>query len=371
MSLTPQQIQARETFHQLENPSWKYGLGMVFAPKINWDELLVQLQQSPPGKITVTADPAIRVYRWAELDEEKREYLQKLVSASENKMLALHYAALKEVIFIHVPAHYHSTSPLYINSQQLSPTAEQIVVVAGKNAAAMILETSTSTAYKSQVVQLFLEENAQLTYCSSSSHNSSTTSTTFTTKRASVAHDAMVTWIDVISGNSVQQLAIQSHLTQPGAMAKTYTAFSGSHTNLYDINIESFHQAAATKSIMKAKGVLEGSAKATYRGTIRIGKNAPDSVGEQRSDALLLGENAHCDALPILEVENDDVVCSHGSTIGPIDEEQLYYLQSRGIDARAARQIIIAGFLEPIVKEIPEEKIREQWREAFRHEISP
>jgi len=97
-----------------------------------------------------------------------------------------------------------------------------------------------------------------------------------------------------------------------------------------------------------------------HRGTIRVEKNAINCQGHQRSDMLLVGEEARCNAIPILEVENDDVSCSHGTTMGQVDEEQLYYLLSRGLDEHIARKLLVLGFIEPILQKISNEKVREE-----------
>ena len=111
---------------------------------------------------------------------------------------------------------------------------------------------------------------------------------------------------------------------------------------------------------MLAKGILSDKSRAMHRGTIRVEKNSLNCQGDQRSDLLLLGDEARCNAIPILEVENDDVSCSHGTTIGQIDEEQLFYLLSRGLDEGRAKQMLVMAFLDPILQRLPHEETREE-----------
>ena len=109
---------------------------------------------------------------------------------------------------------------------------------------------------------------------------------------------------------------------------------------------------------MATRTVLDDSAKAVYRGLIRIEKGADRTDSHQHSDTLLLGDESRADAVPELEIENGDVRCSHGATIGQIDEDKLFYMMSRGIDARTAKKQVIKGFFRPILETIKDDQLR-------------
>lgn len=109
---------------------------------------------------------------------------------------------------------------------------------------------------------------------------------------------------------------------------------------------------------MTTRTVLDGSAKAVYRGLIRIEKGADRTVSHQHSDTLLLGDESRADAVPELEIENDDVQCSHGATIGQIDKDKLFYMMSRGIDAHTAKRQVIKGFFLPILEMVKDVQLR-------------
>lgn len=112
--------------------------------------------------------------------------------------------------------------------------------------------------------------------------------------------------------------------------------------------------ASQTKSDMVSRGIVDDESKNIYRGKIRAEPNTKGIDGYQKHDVLILNNNAEADAIPELEIETDDVKCSHGATIGKVNKDQLFYLRSRGLSKEEATKMIIKGFFEPLIKMIPE-----------------
>ena len=129
-----------------------------------------------------------------------------------------------------------------------------------------------------------------------------------------------------------------------------------------DFNIDNkvVHKGNESKSDMFARIVLTEEAKALYNGLVRVNKNAVKCEGYQRSEIILLSDKAYAEAIPNLEIENNDVKCTHGATISQIDEDKLFYMTSRGINEKDAKKIIVEGFFEPIITNIDEEKLRKE-----------
>src|SRR3989338_6390539 len=125
-----------------------------------------------------------------------------------------------------------------------------------------------------------------------------------------------------------------------------------------------------TNSNMLPRGELTENARTIYQGKISIEKHTKNCKAKQKSENLLIGEHARCDAVPILEVENDEVQCSHGATIGKLNEENIFYFIARGIEEDTAKQMIIAGFLEPIISKFPTEEIQEHIRKNITERIT-
>src|SRR3989338_8030607 len=356
--------QAEKKFTELELPTQNHGKGFALNITVDWEKVFAEIQKAEDAEI-ITDDAAkekIKICKLSELGEAfVAKYAQKLVPA-ENKLWALHYSAAADATVMIIPKNTVIKNPIIINTKaNLPASAESIIVIAEEGSQAMIVENATSTKdahYKSQVIQMYAHANAKISYCTIYDEAAGTHS--FATKRAEVLQDASVTWFDFMIGEGFTQVQLRSYLRETGAASQQYQAIIGRNIQQGDVNSEVFHQKSHTISAMLAKGILSDKSRALHRGTIRIEKNAFNCQGDQRSDLLLLGNEARCNAIPVLEVENDDVSCSHGTTMGQIDEEQLYYLLSRGLDENIAKKIVVIAFVEPILQKIANEKVREE-----------
>jgi len=155
---------------------------------------------------------------------------------------------------------------------------------------------------------------------------------------------------------------LSTHLEGEGASSKIKILFFGDNHQNLDLRGESIHLAANTTSDLMVKGVLNGSSKANFEGLVRVEENAFNSSGYQKEDTLLLSPEAESNLVPNLEIKNNNVKCSHGATVGRINQEQLFYLSSRGIPDKTAKSMLVEGFFEPIIKEISSEEIQQQIR---------
>ena len=358
-AITQLREQAEKKFTELELPSFKHGNGFSLDINVNWEKVFTEIKKAEDAEIV--ADKRVKICKLSELGEKFiSKYGQTLVSA-ENKSLALHYATNPDATVIIIPKHSIIEEPIIINSETKSvAAAESIIVVAEEGAQAIIIEIAISNEahYKSQTIQIHAQKNAKVTYCTV--HNEEEGMHSFTTKRAEVLQNANIQWFDFAIGNGFSQIQLRSYLQDNGAEAQQYQALVGTKTQQCDINSDVFHGKSNTKSVMFAKGILSDKSRAMYRGIIRVEKDAINCQGHQRSDVLLIGEEARCNAIPVLEVENDTVSCSHATTMGQIDEEQLYYLLSRGLDQDIAKQMLVIAFLEPILQKLSHHKTREE-----------
>ncbi|MEK6939610.1 MAG: Fe-S cluster assembly protein SufD [Nanoarchaeota archaeon] len=361
--------QAAQKFTKLELPTQNHGKGFALSINVDWEKVFREIRKAENP--VIIADERVKVCRLSELGEEFiSKYAQKLVPA-EDKLLALQYSVAADAQVIIIPKNIVIENPIIINTKATAiASAESIIVIAEAGAQATIVENAVSTEnvhYKSQILQLYLQSRAKITYCTLHQEKAGTHS--FTTKRAEVLQDASVQWFDFAIGKGFTQVQLRSHLREAGAEAQQYQVMIGIESQQGDINSDAYHEHNKTTSVMLAKGILSDKSRAMHRGTIRVEKNAANCQGHQRSDMLLIGEEARCNAIPVLEVENDDVSCSHGTTMGQIDEEQLYYLVSRGLDENLARQMLVMAFVEPIVQKIENETVREEIMELIEQQV--
>lgn len=185
------------------------------------------------------------------------------------------------------------------------------------------------------------------------------------TRRAHLARDARLSWVDGQFGAGKSVTVNESRLLGPGSAVRFVGAsFAGRDQHL-DLTTSAFHEAPHTDSLLQMKGALNENGYSANYSIVNIGAHAPNSNGHQKQDTLVLSDAARADAIPKLDVENNDVSASHGATVGQVDPEQLFYLRARGFSELAAKRLIVEGFFDPLLREIPDEPVREEIRVAL------
>jgi Fe-S cluster assembly protein SufD len=184
-------------------------------------------------------------------------------------------------------------------------------------------------------------------------------------QHASIDRDAQFTSIAITLGGSVTKSITEAQLTAPGAESFLFGLSFGDAAQQIDHHTLQTHEASNTTSDLLFKAALKDDAKAIYTGLIRMTEHAQQGAAYQSSRNLLLSQRCQANAIPQLEIAANDVKCSHGATMGPVDKEQLYYLMSRGLTRPAAERMVTTGFFEDILTRIPDEKTRDIVRHAI------
>lgn len=179
-------------------------------------------------------------------------------------------------------------------------------------------------------------------------------------RRAHLARDSRLEWIDGQFGGAKSVTTNLSLLEGEGSKVKFVGAFFGGQDQHFDITTSALHRNKHTESQLDMKGALTENGYAANYSIVFVAENAPSSSGHQHQETLILGPGARADAIPKLDVENNDVSASHGATVGQVDPEQIFYLRSRGLTELQARRTIVEGFFEPLLREIPFDDIREE-----------
>ncbi len=176
----------------------------------------------------------------------------------------------------------------------------------------------------------------------------------FATQRAQVERDATLDWVALGFGSGRGKVRMETHLVGQGSSARVTGAYAGAGSQHLDFDTTQEHAAPSTTSDLAFRGVLEETATAVWRGMIRVDPGAQQTDAFQESRNLLLSKSAHADAIPGLEIEANDVRCTHAAAVAQIDPEQLHYLRSHGLPEADARRLIIEGFLEALVERLAE-----------------
>jgi len=158
---------------------------------------------------------------------------------------------------------------------------------------------------------------------------------------------------------------METKLAGPGASARVTGAYAGTGAQHLDFDTTQEHAAEHTTSDLAFRGVLSDQATAVWRGMIRVDRGAQQTDAFQESRNLLLSTRAHADAIPGLEIEADDVRCTHAAAVAQVDREQLYYLRSRGLPESQAKRLVIDGFLQELAERTPEGPVRDRLSAAL------
>ncbi len=184
-------------------------------------------------------------------------------------------------------------------------------------------------------------------------------------RRATLRRDATLSWVDGQFGAGTSVVVNETTLSGPGSNLRFIGAFFGSAGQHMDVTNSAFHDGAHTSSQLDMKGALTEDGYSANYSIVNIGPQARNASGHQHQETLILSEGARADAIPKLDVENNDVSASHGATVGQVDPEQLFYLQARGFHELAAKRLIVEGFFGPLLEQVPVEEVREELRGAL------
>ena len=294
-----------------------------------------------------------------------RDRLFSAVSPMADRFAALHAAFLTGGTLLYVPRNVELDRPLHSliglgesNAADFSHT----LVVLEDGATATLLEETASTDPKARglhcgAVELIVGDGARLRYVQLQNWGERVEH--FAHQCGRVGRDGSLQWTVGGLGARFAHIHQDVHLDGPGSEAQVngVTFTTGRQTLSY--YTQQTHHAPHTHSDLLYKQVCQDRSRAVWRGMIRVDQVAQQTDGYQRNDALMLDDDCRVDAIPGLEIEADDVRCTHGATVGQVDEEQTFYAMCRGIERREAMHMIVEGFLAEVQDRIPVESVRE------------
>ncbi|MEE8577258.1 MAG: Fe-S cluster assembly protein SufD [candidate division Zixibacteria bacterium] len=287
------------------------------------------------------------------------KYLYELVDEKSGKFEAMNSALFSGGIFIHVPDKTSVELPIHLIRQTGQATFPRLLVVVGRDSEITIIDeyksanesNGNSPAYSNGVVEIFGEENSRTRYINIQQSNSNTIS--YLTHRARLAKSASMMTMPIAVGSSLSKQNFGVILSGRGADSRMHGLLFGGDRQHFDNHTLHHHASSGTYSNINMKVALRDKARSAYTGLIRIDADAADCEAFQENRNLLLTKGARAEAIPELEILNEDVSCSHGATVGPIDEMEIFYLKSRGIPDREAVRMIVRGFFSETIEMLP------------------
>ncbi len=290
-----------------------------------------------------------------------RKFFGKIIPARDNKFSALNTAAWSGGSFIYVPKGVKVDMPLQayfrINAENMGQF-ERTLIIADEGSSLHYIEGCTAPTYSSDslhsaVVELVAMKGAHIRY--TTIQNWSTNVYNLVTKRAHAYEDAVVEWVDGNIGSKLTMKYPSIVLKGERAHGEVLSIAFAGHGQHQDAGAKMIHVAPNTTSRIVSKSISKDDGRTSYRGLVKIARGAHDCRTNVECDALLIGRKARSDTYPTMDVSEDDVRVEHEARVSKVGEEQLFYLQSRGLDPDKARMMIVNGFIEPFVKELPME----------------
>lgn len=308
------------------------------------------------GVIFLDMDSGLR-----EHPEIVKEYFSTVIPADDNKFAALNTAVWSGGSFIYVPPGVHVEMPLQayfrINTQNMGQF-ERTLIIVDEGAYVHYVEGCTAPTYSSDslhsaVVEIIIKEGGRCRY--TTIQNWSNNVYNLVTKRAVAEKNATMEWVDGNLGSRLTMKYPAVVLTGEGAHGEVLSiAFAGDGQH-QDAGAKITHLAPNTTSQIISKSISKDGGRASYRGLLKIGEGAEHVKSNVVCDALLLDDRSRSDTYPTIEIDAQDVEMGHEASVSKIGEDQLFYLMSRGLSEDEANAMIVNGFLEPLVKELPME----------------
>ncbi|MCY4080683.1 MAG: Fe-S cluster assembly protein SufB [Caldilineaceae bacterium] len=348
----------KRTFDRLGIPEaerrFLAGVGAQYESEVVYHSLKEEWEKL--GVVFLDMDSGLRDH-----EDIVKEYFATVIPAADNKFAALNSAVWSGGSFVYVPAGVHVDIPLQayfrINAENMGQF-ERTLIVVEEGASVHYVEGCTAPIYSSDslhsaVVEIIVKKGGRCRY--TTIQNWSTDVYNLVTKRAMAYEDATMEWIDGNLGSKVTMKYPAVYMMGPQAHGEILSiAFAGNGQH-QDAGGKVVHAAPNTSSKIVSKSISKDGGRASYRGLLKVARGAQHSRSNVVCDALLLDADSRSDTYPYIEIDEDDVSIGHEASVSKIGEEQLFYLMSRGIDEDEAAAMIVGGFIEPLVKELPME----------------
>ncbi len=348
----------KQTFEKLGIPEAeaKYlsGVSTQYDSEVVYENMLKEVEEK--GIIFMDTDSALKKY-----PELFKEYFAKLVPMSDNKFAALNTAVWSGGTFIYIPKNVKLDMPLQayfrINTKDMGQF-ERTLIIVDEGADVHYLEGCTAPNYSSDslhaaVVEIYIKDNAHCRY--TTIQNWSNNVYNLVTKRAKVEANGHMEWIDGNLGSGITMKYPCCILNGDSAKGTCISVAFAKDQQILDAGAKMIHLAPKTSSKIISKSIGHNGGEVSYRGIVRHAKNAINAKSSIECDTILMDDKSKSDTIPINIVDNDTSSIAHEATVSKINDEQLFYLMSRGLSEEQATQMIIMGFIDEFSKELPME----------------
>ena len=348
----------KNTFNRLGIPEAEQkflsGVSTQYESEVVYHNMLSELQEK--GVIFLSSDMGLKLF-----PDLFKQYFGTVIPVADSKFSALNGACWSGGSFIYVPKGVKLDKPLQsyfrINNQKTGQF-ERTLIIADEGADIHYVEGCTAPTYNKEslhvgVVEIVVNKGAHVRY--TTIQNWSTNILNLVTQRARVEENGFMEWVDGNVGSMTTMKYPACILKGDHSRGSTVTTAVGNKGQYQDSGARMIHIGKDTSSTIVSKSVVHHGGVANFRGTVRMMPSAIGAKSHIECDTLILDDESKSDTYPKNEIQNDDSYIEHEATVSKIDQEQLFYLMSRGLSEKEATQMIVMGFIEPFAKELPME----------------
>jgi Fe-S cluster assembly protein SufD len=304
-----------------------------------------------------------------DIEPDLRDVLGTGVAADLDLFSAAHHVFAHDAVVVRIPAHRHVEDPIYVDVQAVAEgkvSFPHVTVILEPNAEANVVVGMRSPADRFLIVnpqiEVFVADGARLRLSTVQRYGYDTFGISH--QRVLMGRDATTHLGEVGLGGRLGRLHLTLDLAGQGASTNLVGLFFGEQEQTLDYRLFMNHLGSNTSSDVFLKGAVEDEAKSVFTGLVKIEKDIAKVSAFETNRNLVLSEGASAHSVPNLEILSDDVICGHGSTVGPLEEEPLYYLTSRGLSEERAARLLVRGFFEEVISRLPHSALAEPVRDA-------
>jgi len=370
-------LDALDALGELEFPD------VIQTPGRKWTNLedldydaLVDPLEAAEEKDQIGPD-AIDVMSFAEAIDEHGDLLEEhfgsVVDPESNYLTALSTALFTTGTVVYVPEGVDAEDVTIRTTMNSRSLFNYTLVVAEESSSVTILERQESgdevdgNRYYSAITEIAAHENSYVQF--GNLQDLDETTYVYSLREADIDTYATANWIECNVGSHLSKASVESHLNGDSSESKIVGAFYGHNDQHFDVDARVWHNAEHTTADLVTRGVIDDVARSVYEGVQHVGSEAWDTSSYQRENTLMLSDESEADASPKLIINNHDTEASHSATVGQVSETDMFYMTSRGLTDRLARNMLVEGFYVPVFEEIEVEELREDLRDRVQDRL--
>ncbi|CCQ35887.1 SufB domain protein [Natronomonas moolapensis 8.8.11] len=301
------------------------------------------------------------------------EYFGSVVDPESNYLTALSTALFTTGTVVYVPEGVDAEDVTIRTTMNSRSLFNYTLVVAEESSSVTILERQESgddvdgNRYYSAITEIAAHENSYVQF--GNLQDLDETTYVYSLREADIDTYATANWIECNVGSHLSKASVESHLNGDSSESKIVGAFYGHDDQHFDVDARVWHDAEHTTADLVTRGVIDDVARSVYEGVQHVGTDAWDTSSYQRENTLMLSDESEADASPKLIINNHDTEASHSATVGQVSETDMFYMTSRGLTDRLARNMLVEGFFVPVFEEIEVEELRDDLRDRIQDRL--